>query len=99
MAPSPFTAIIIGGSVAGLTLAHMFSRAHINYILLEARDSISPQLGAGIVVMPNGGRILDQIGILEPMKQFMTPMRVQYRRKSDGAFVGSADWPKLIEER
>ncbi|KAF4637218.1 hypothetical protein G7Y89_g864 [Cudoniella acicularis] len=97
--PSSFTAIIVGGSVAGLTLAHTLSRANINYILLEARDTLSPNLGAGIVVMPNGARILDQMGIWEPINDVMTPMGIQYRRRSDGTLVSQADFPKRVEER
>lgn len=89
----------MGGSVAGLTMAHMLSQAKINYILLEARDTLSPQLGAGIVLMPNGSRILDQLGVLEKMKPFLTGMAVQYRRKSDGTLVNRQDWPKLVEDR
>jgi FAD dependent monooxygenase len=100
MAPSKsFTAIIIGGSVAGLTLAHTFSRANINYMLLEARDSLAPQLGAGIVIMPNGWRILDQMGLLESMRDFITNMAMQYRRKRNGESVGEADWPTLVTKR
>lgn len=85
--------------MAGLTMAHMLSQAKINYILLEARDTLSPQLGAGIVLMPNGSRILDQLGVLDQMKKFLTRMAVQYRRKSDGTLVNRQDWPTLVEDR
>ncbi|KAH8684733.1 hypothetical protein BGZ60DRAFT_398209 [Tricladium varicosporioides] len=96
---SRFTVIIVGGSVGGLTLAHMLTHAKINYILLEARDTLSPQLGAGIVIMPNGARILEQLGIYESMDDFMTPMTRQNRYKSDGTLISSVDWPRIIEER
>ncbi|XMA17360.1 hypothetical protein WAI453_010151 [Rhynchosporium graminicola] len=59
-----FKAIIIGGSVAGLTFAHMFERANINCILLESRYRISPSEAASIVIMPKGARILDQLGYI-----------------------------------
>jgi FAD dependent monooxygenase len=97
--PRPFTAIIIGGSVAGLTLAHMFSRAKINYILLEGRDSLAPQLGTGIVIMPNGCRVLDQMGLLEGMRGHLTPMGQNYRRKRNGEVVGETDWPARVTKR
>lgn len=97
--PREFCAILVGGSVAGLTMAHMLSQAKINYILLEARDTLSPQLGAGIVLMPNGSRILDQLGLLDEMRGFLTRMAVQHRRKSDGTLVNRQDWPTLVEER
>ena len=41
-----FKAIIVGGSVAGLTLAHTFDSAGIDYVLLEARDMVAPPVGA-----------------------------------------------------
>ncbi|KAG4432184.1 hypothetical protein IFR05_012329 [Cadophora sp. M221] len=95
-----FKAIIVGGSVAGLTLAHMFERANINYILLEARDTISPSIGASIVIMPNGARILDQMGLYDVMKdEFMTGMKRAYSRRSDGRVIASNVWPAIVEER
>jgi len=97
---SAFTAIIVGGSVAGLTLAHMFSKAHINYTLLEARDNISLQLGASIVIMPNGARILDQLGVFGDMKDdFVTKMSRSFVRRSDGRLVSRTEWPMMVEEK
>ena len=69
-------------------------------MLLEARDTISPQLGAGILIFPNGARILDQLGVYWGMEGFMTKMAVQYRRRGDdGSVVAGADWPRVVEER
>lgn len=100
MAKSNFKAIIVGGSVAGLTLAHTFEKAGIDYVLLEARDTISPQLGAGIVIFPNGARILDQMGIYWGMEGIGTRMAVQYRRRGDdGSLVQAVDWCPIMEER
>ena len=100
MAKSDFKSIIVGGSVAGLTLAHMFERAGINYTLLEARDTLTPQLGASIVIMPNGARILDQLGIFEAMKgDFVTRMAKSYTRRSDGRIMSENEWPKIVEEK
>ena len=58
-----FKVIIVGGSVAGLTLAHAFDSAGIEHVVLEARDAIAPKGGASIVVQANGARILDQLGV------------------------------------
>jgi NADPH-dependent 2,4-dienoyl-CoA reductase/sulfur reductase-like enzyme len=41
-----FKVVIVGGSVAGLTLAHAFDSAGIDYVLLEARDTFAPPVGA-----------------------------------------------------
>lgn len=62
-----FRVIIAGGGIAGLTLANALEKANINYVLLEARDTITPQVGASIGFFPNGGRILDQLGCFDPI--------------------------------
>ncbi|TKX19870.1 FAD-binding domain-containing protein 47 [Elsinoe australis] len=56
-----FRAIIVGGGVAGLTLANSLERAGISYLLLEGRDEIAPRVGASIATLSNGARILDQL--------------------------------------
>jgi 2-polyprenyl-6-methoxyphenol hydroxylase-like FAD-dependent oxidoreductase len=63
--------IIVGGSVAGLTLANMFEQIGIDYLLLEKYASIAPNLGASIATFPNGGRILDQIGCYDKIAKLI----------------------------
>lgn len=70
-----FRAIIVGGSVAGLTLAHAFEKAGIDYVLLEARDNIAPNLGASVILFPNGATILDQLGIYENMEPILSHLQ------------------------
>jgi FAD dependent monooxygenase len=54
-----FRAIIVGGSIAGLTLAHCLDHAGIDYLVLEKRTGISDlALGGAVGIMPNGARIL-----------------------------------------
>ncbi|KAL2851041.1 monooxygenase [Aspergillus pseudoustus] len=60
---APFKVVIVGGSVAGLTLAHCLHRANIEYVVLEKRVQIAPQEGASIGLWPTGGQILDQLGL------------------------------------
>ncbi|PGH18167.1 hypothetical protein AJ80_04554 [Polytolypa hystricis UAMH7299] len=63
-----FKVIIIGASISGLTLAHCLDRAGIDYVVLEKHHDIHPQLGAGICLLPNGVRILEQLGIYTAME-------------------------------
>ncbi|KAK5999341.1 hypothetical protein QM012_005559 [Aureobasidium pullulans] len=48
--------IIAGGGIAGLTLANALEQANIDYVLLERRDEIAPQVGASIGMLANGCR-------------------------------------------
>ncbi|KAH8885604.1 FAD/NAD(P)-binding domain-containing protein [Thozetella sp. PMI_491] len=73
MAPhKDFKIAIVGGSIAGLSLANMLEKFGLDYILLEAYPEIAPQVGASIGMMPNGLRILDQIGCYEPFAARLT---------------------------
>ncbi|KAF5980614.1 hydroxylase [Fusarium bulbicola] len=62
-----FRVIIAGGSVAGLSVANMLEQLDIDYVVLEAYPQIAPQVGASIGILPNGFRILDQLGCFEPI--------------------------------
>ncbi|KAL2849327.1 hypothetical protein BJX68DRAFT_267179 [Aspergillus pseudodeflectus] len=63
----PFKVIIVGGSVAGLTLAHCLHHANIEYIVLERKAEIAPQEGASIALWPTGGQVLDQLRLWEDL--------------------------------
>ncbi|KAI8580987.1 hypothetical protein K450DRAFT_270474 [Umbelopsis ramanniana AG] len=79
-----FKAIIVGGSISGLTLALCFEKANIDYIVLEAREKFAPQVGASVGLFPNGLRILDQLGITETIERSTEPLKKGYLRSSDG---------------
>ncbi|KAJ4178102.1 hypothetical protein NW755_013441 [Fusarium falciforme] len=53
-----FKVIIVGGSVAGLSVANMLEQFDIDYVL-KAYPHIAPQVGASIGILPNGFYILD----------------------------------------
>lgn len=99
MAADRFRVIIVGGSVAGLTLAHSLASARIDFVLLEGRDNISPKLGATIVMMPNGTRVLDQLGLYQSMDDIMTEVIVHVTRRSDGSLIGRNGWPAIVKDR
>jgi 2-polyprenyl-6-methoxyphenol hydroxylase-like FAD-dependent oxidoreductase len=95
---SSFKVIIAGGGIAGLTLANSLSQAHIDYILLEARDEIAPQVGASIGIFAQGGRILDQLGAYDDIFKLIEPIEYmnQWHR---GNAVNRTDAPQLIKAR
>ncbi|KAJ4178788.1 hypothetical protein NW755_012903 [Fusarium falciforme] len=61
----PFMVVIVGGSIAGLSLASMLQANNIDYVVLETYTDIAPQVGASIGLLPHGNRILDQLGALD----------------------------------
>lgn len=72
----PLRVLIVGGGIAGLTLALALEKAPvlIEYLLFEARDTLAPNLGASIGLAPNGSRILDQLGVYEDLEKLLEPI-------------------------
>lgn len=94
---SRFKVIIVGGSIAGLSLAHCLHKAGIKCIVLEKRSTISIQEGASIAVLPNGGRILEQLGLYDAVEELIEPMHIAQVRLPDG-FQFSNSYPKTLHQ-
>ncbi|KAL3443344.1 hypothetical protein BJX65DRAFT_298416 [Aspergillus insuetus] len=90
--------IIVGGSVAGLTLAHCLAKANINHVVLEKRAEISPQEGAFLGIWPNGGRVFDQLGVYADLEKCTVPIHKMRVRFPDG-FSFSSELPRRVQER
>ncbi|PYH45064.1 FAD-dependent oxidoreductase [Aspergillus saccharolyticus JOP 1030-1] len=95
---SQFRVLIVGGSIAGLTLAHCLQRANIDHLVLEKGSDIAPQLGASVGILPNGGRILDQLNLFDTIEQFIEPTYTANVTYPDG-FTFSNVYPKTLGER
>jgi 2-polyprenyl-6-methoxyphenol hydroxylase-like FAD-dependent oxidoreductase len=82
----PFKVLIVGGSITGLSLALMLQRNGIDFVILEAYPEIAPQVGASIGLLPNGFRILDQLGCYEDILKVAENVAVDraYLRGPDG---------------
>ncbi|GIK05241.1 hypothetical protein Aspvir_009345 [Aspergillus viridinutans] len=93
-----FKVIIVGGSIAGLTLAHCLDRAGIDHIVLEKAKDIAPQVGSTIGISPNGARILDQLEVYDEIEECIEPLNVATVSYPDG-FNFSSSYPKRIAER
>lgn len=95
--------IIVGGGIAGLTLANTIEKLpiHVEYVLLEGHDEIAPQVGAGIVVMPHGARILDQLGVFDELERQIVPVASLGAHDAQGRSLlrERADWPLLMSQR
>lgn len=100
MKSQAFKIIIVGGSVAGLSLANMLEQATIDYVLLEAYEDIAPQLGASIGLLPNGLRILEQLGCYDVLRAMLPrPVETSYVRAPSGKVLNQIDrvGTKMIE--
>jgi 2-polyprenyl-6-methoxyphenol hydroxylase-like FAD-dependent oxidoreductase len=91
--------IIAGGSNAGLTLAHSLYHNDIDFVLLEARNEIAPQVGASIVILPNGARILDQLGIFDNIYAMVEPLHRGLSWTGNGKLIVSSNVPYLTGAR
>ena len=80
---------IVGGGIAGLTLALAFERLGISFILFEAHESIAPDKGASFALLPNGLRILDQLGVLGDFEEQSSPLRTSYHVDENGELIMS----------
>ncbi|KAF3802821.1 FAD-dependent monooxygenase andE [Colletotrichum gloeosporioides] len=99
----PFRVVIVGGSVAGLALANMLEKFDIDYVVLEAYPDIAPQVGASIGLLPNGLRILDQLGCYEAYRAKAEDQVYQqaYLREPSGKAYGYQHdlmemWEKML---
>ncbi|CAD6448953.1 adfad4e9-b5e3-45ae-8931-93e470393dc3 [Sclerotinia trifoliorum] len=91
--------VIVGGSIAGLTLAHCLSRYGIDYVVLERRNDIAPQVGASVSLMPNGSRILDQLGMFDTVSENIEPCVFMQTWDEDGRLLSETDSPILTGKR
>lgn len=93
-----FKVIIIGGGIAGLTLAHSLERAGISYTLLEKHHDFRPRLGGVLVIAPSGARIIDQLGLYESMTEVSEPITTPRTGFPDGQ-CSSQRWLPELERR
>lgn len=82
---------ILGGGIAGLTLALILERLGISFTLWESHSTISPDIGAGIGLLPNGFRILDQLGLLDQIEKLTVPLETWYHIDENGEPITVAD--------
>ncbi|RJE23607.1 hypothetical protein PHISCL_04063 [Aspergillus sclerotialis] len=82
---------ILGGGIAGLTLALILERLGITWTLWESHETISPEIGAGIGLLPNGFRILDQLGLLDRIEKLTVPLETWYHVDENGEPIAVSD--------
>lgn len=100
MSQPTFKVVIVGGSVTGLTLAHCLAKLGIDFTILEKRPAIVVQEGASIAVMPNGARVLDQLGIFDAIEQSVAPLDISEAwLPEQNGFNFTSDYPRRLHKR
>jgi 2-polyprenyl-6-methoxyphenol hydroxylase-like FAD-dependent oxidoreductase len=94
-----FRVIIGGGGISGLTLANALEKCGIDYILLESRNTITPQVGASIGLFPNGSRIIDQLGCYDSIEKQIVPLGNYHSRYANGNIIYVDDGSRLSQMR
>lgn len=88
MCSNKFKAIIIGGGPVGLTAAHAFHRAGIDFLLLERRPEMVVDAGSNLVLLPEGLRTMTQLGLADALNDISTPLSRIERLDHDGNDLG-----------
>lgn len=86
-----FDVAILGGGIAGLTLALILERVGVRFVLWEIHESIAPELGAGIGLLPSGLRILDQMGLLDEIESQTVPLKTWHHIDDSGKPIAVVD--------
>lgn len=94
-----FKVIVVGGGPAGLGLAHCFSKAGIDYVVLERSDDICNTDGATLALWPHNGRILDQLGLLERAQKIDCKVKNKINLKADGTVLQRNNMMEAIGQR
>lgn len=89
---SSFKVIIAGGGPVGLTAAIALSRAGIDFVMLERREEIVIDAGSNLVMLPNGMRILNQMGLGETVEDVTSTLSDIHYIDHNGKYITDAQW-------
>ena len=93
-----YTAIVVGGGPVGLVAAHALARAGIDFLLLESRPDIVIKTGSDLVLSNTGMRVLNQLGLLDPLDSVSTDLDIMERIDHKGRAIGDVNFLRLEKE-
>ncbi|KAI1767915.1 FAD/NAD(P)-binding domain-containing protein [Hypoxylon sp. FL1150] len=92
----PFRAVIVGGGLVALTAAHIFTKAGIDFVILERHENLLPEIGSLLNIWPPTFRVLDQLGLLDAMQPVLNPVHKGLTMSAeDGSIFAQID-PDVI---
>jgi salicylate hydroxylase len=79
---------IVGGGIGGLAMAAFLRRAGLSATLYEQAPALT-EVGAGLVVAPNAGRLLRRLGVMDRLLPDAVPLEWgwEFRRWEDGTLL------------
>jgi salicylate hydroxylase len=82
---------IAGGGLGGLAAALFLLRAGVRDVRVFEQQSALQEIGAGIQISPNAVRLLQRLGLSEPLLEVAVPFEVpwEFRRWQDGRVLFS----------
>ena len=82
-----FRIIIAGGGITGLALANCLELAGIGYVLLEARSTLTPFVGAGVCLNGGSAPVFDQLGLRHKVLEKIVPLQYAALHYPNGDYV------------
>lgn len=91
-APDQPRIAIVGGGIGGLAAAAFLARAGLPSTVYEQATELK-EVGAGLVVAPNAGRLLRRLGVLDALVDRAVRLEVgwEFRRWRDGSVLSAED--------
>lgn len=72
--PEAFRCIIVGAGPVGLVTAHALSKAGMDWVVLERRDTVVASDGPHLTMYPHTLRVMDQLGLLPRLSGIKSTM-------------------------
>lgn len=90
---------ILGGGIGGLAAAAFLHRAGLTATVYEQAPELT-EVGAGLVVAPNAGRLLRRLGVMDAFQRDAVQLEVgwEFRRWEDGSVLSAENLATACEE-
>jgi salicylate hydroxylase len=81
---------VVGGGIGGLAAAGFLHRAGLSATVYEQAAELR-EVGAGLVVAPNAGRLIRRLGVMDQLERVAVRMDVgwEFRRWEDGRVISA----------
>ncbi|MCK6210098.1 FAD-dependent monooxygenase [Georgenia sp. EYE_87] len=89
---------VVGGGIGGMATAAFLHRAGIGATVYEQAGELG-EVGAGLVVAPNAGRLVRRLGVMDLLEESAVRMEVgwEFRRWKDGEVISSENLTEACE--